>query len=197
MIVPRRIFSNIPVFLKSVLKRIYFRFLTGMNCALFIQSGRSVAIGYRFRFTRTPPYGAVIGDRTAIDDFTVWSAKMGDIIVGRNCWFGLHNVIMGPVEIGDGFSSGPFVSIVGPHNAVTGFENKKTDKTIIGKNVWASTGSIIQFGVRIGDNAIIAPGAVINRDVPPNAVMAGNPARNISSVFSPNVSKAGGEQQEH
>ncbi|WP_281288531.1 sugar O-acetyltransferase [Pistricoccus aurantiacus] len=47
----------------------------------------------------------------------------------------------------------------------------------IGKNVWIGGGAIILPGVAIGDNALIGAGSVVNRDVPANAVVMGNPAR--------------------
>jgi acetyltransferase-like isoleucine patch superfamily enzyme len=52
--------------------------------------------------------------------------------------------------------------------------NKKPVK--IGDNVWIGWGSIILKGVTIGDNSIIAAGSVIIKDVPPNVLVAGNPA---------------------
>lgn len=48
--------------------------------------------------------------------------------------------------------------------------------TTIGNDVWIGHGATIRAGITIGDGAIIATGAVVARDVPPYAVMAGNPA---------------------
>jgi acetyltransferase-like isoleucine patch superfamily enzyme len=47
----------------------------------------------------------------------------------------------------------------------------------IGNSVWIGMNAIVLKGVTIGDNAIIAAGAVVTKDVPPNTVVAGNPAR--------------------
>lgn len=55
-------------------------------------------------------------------------------------------------------------------------------ETVIGRSVWIGFGATIVGGVRVGDAAIIAAGAVIDRDVPDGAVAAGNPARLISTV---------------
>lgn len=52
----------------------------------------------------------------------------------------------------------------------------------IGKNVWIGSHATILGGVNIGDNAVIAAGAVVNRDVPPNTVVAGVPARIIKHI---------------
>ena len=48
---------------------------------------------------------------------------------------------------------------------------------IIGENVWVGSNARIQKGVTIGDNAIIASNSVVTKDVPANAIAAGNPAR--------------------
>jgi maltose O-acetyltransferase len=52
----------------------------------------------------------------------------------------------------------------------------------IGDNVWIGSSSIIFPGVTIGDNSVVAMGAVVMNSVPPNVVVAGNPARQIASV---------------
>lgn len=52
----------------------------------------------------------------------------------------------------------------------------------IGDNVWIGTGSAIFPGVNIGDNSVISLGSVVMSDVPPNVVVAGNPARKIMSL---------------
>jgi maltose O-acetyltransferase len=90
---------------------------------------------------------------------------------------------MGPVEIGDELSTGPYVKILGPRHPVPPQADKQREKTIIGNNVWISTGSIILFGVEIGDNAIISAGSVVQKDVPAGAFVGGNPARNLSGLI--------------
>ena len=49
----------------------------------------------------------------------------------------------------------------------------------VGHNVWIGYGACILRGVSVGDNAIVGAGAVVTRDVPPNAVVGGVPARLI------------------
>lgn len=53
----------------------------------------------------------------------------------------------------------------------------------VGNDVWIGAGSIILDGVSIGDGAIIAAGAVVNKDVPPYAIVGGVPARIIRYRF--------------
>lgn len=52
----------------------------------------------------------------------------------------------------------------------------------IGGHAWIGFCAIILKGVTIGDNSVVAAGSVVTRDVPPNAVVAGNPARIVKSV---------------
>jgi acetyltransferase-like isoleucine patch superfamily enzyme len=55
----------------------------------------------------------------------------------------------------------------------------------VGHNVWIGYGASILRGVRVGENAVIGTGAVVTRDVPPNAVVAGVPARVIRMRETP------------
>ena len=52
----------------------------------------------------------------------------------------------------------------------------------IGKRVWIGANATITQGVTIGDNAVVAAGAVVNKDVPANAIVGGVPARFIRSI---------------
>ena len=57
--------------------------------------------------------------------------------------------------------------------------------TIIGSDVWLGNGVFIQDGIRIGHGAIVGASSVVTRDVPPYAIVAGNPARLIRMRFPP------------
>ena len=52
----------------------------------------------------------------------------------------------------------------------------------IGKRVWIGSGSILLPGVTIGDNSIVGAGSVVTKDVPPNVIVAGNPAKFIKNI---------------
>ena len=53
---------------------------------------------------------------------------------------------------------------------------------VVGKDVWIGAHATILKGVTIGDGAIIAAGAVVTRDVPPNTIAAGVPARVVKTI---------------
>ena len=52
----------------------------------------------------------------------------------------------------------------------------------IGKRVWIGSGSMILPGITIGDNSIVGAGSIVTKDVPPNVIVAGNPAKFIKNI---------------
>jgi acetyltransferase-like isoleucine patch superfamily enzyme len=65
--------------------------------------------------------------------------------------------------------------------------NPQKPGTAIGHDVWIGQDASIMRGLRIGDGAVIAAGAMVTRDVPPYAIVGGNPARLIRGRFPPDV----------
>ena len=59
--------------------------------------------------------------------------------------------------------------------------------TVIGNDVWIGTGAIIMQGITVGDGAVVASGAVVTKDVPPYAIVAGVPAKVIRYRFDDNT----------
>ena len=65
---------------------------------------------------------------------------------------------------------------------VDGVRQPAVAPVVIGDRVWVGTRAIILKGVSIGDGAVVAAGAVVTRDVPPGAIVAGIPARVVGSA---------------
>jgi len=164
-----------PSLVKTITKRLFWSAVRTHNRIWRIKRGRFVEFGRGFRFDCKAPYVATVGTKSIAEAGNTWNAESGDIIVGRECWFGLYNIIMGPAQIGDRVSTGPFVSILGPRHPTFEFEKKEDKRTRIGNDVWISTGSIILFGVQIGDGSVVSAGSVVTENVPPNSVLIQRP----------------------
>ena len=57
-----------------------------------------------------------------------------------------------------------------------------TQQVVIGDNVWVASNAIILPGTKIGDNSVVAAGSVVTRDVPPNTLVGGVPAKIIKNL---------------
>jgi len=58
----------------------------------------------------------------------------------------------------------------------------QTKPVILEDNVWVGDSAIICKGVTVGKNSIIGAGSVVTKDVPPNSIFAGNPAKFVKSI---------------
>ena len=88
----------------------------------------------------------------------------------------------GGITIDDGVMIGPNVRIVTDNHD---FENRmvlRCKPVHIGRNAWIGVGAIILPGVNIGENAVVAAGAVVTKDVAPNTIVGGNPAKFIKNI---------------
>jgi len=115
-----------------------------------------------------------IGAKTVLGQECTLSAYQ-DVTIGREC------VIADRVMMID-FDHG-MVEVERPIR-LQGIYKRKVR---VGHNVWIGYGASILRGVTVGDNAVIATGAVVTRDVPANAVVAGVPARVIRTRETPKL----------
>jgi acetyltransferase-like isoleucine patch superfamily enzyme len=86
------------------------------------------------------------------------------------------------ITIGADAAIGPDVSIRDSDSHFISGAGENTMPIVIGDHVWIGARVIILKGVRIGDGAVIAAGAIVTRDVEPNMLVAGSPARPIRHV---------------
>lgn len=87
------------------------------------------------------------------------------------------------IEIGDNVTLAPYVYILSHDGSTKPFLNySKIASVKIGSNVFVGAKSTILPNVRIGNNVVIGSGSVVNKDIPDNTVVAGNPARIISTI---------------
>jgi len=135
--------------------------------------------------------------------------------VGPDVVLGDHSYISGPRSYVEAARIGRFCSIarqvvIGPGNhdlsAVTthpfpvssaygdfgGVASPRPQKPapIIGNDVWIGVNCVVLRGVTIGDGAVVAANSVVTRDVPPYAIVGGNPARHVRDRFPPEIAAA-------
>lgn len=98
--------------------------------------------------------------------------------IAQRVTIGDHTMIAGNVAIFDNISHP-----VSPAKRLAHMPISAADvaPVHIGRNCWIGMNSIILRGVTIGDNSIVAAGAVVTRSVPPNTIVAGNPAREVKT----------------
>lgn len=132
-------------------------------------------------------YGCTIADGTKIGAFV--EIQKG-VHIGRNCKISSHSFLCTGVSIADGVFVGHgvmFINDLYPKavNSDNGLQTE-ADWTVITTRVKAraSIGSnaTILGGVTIGEGALVAAGAVVSKDVPDYAIVAGVPARTVRDV---------------
>ncbi|MBI3898665.1 MAG: CatB-related O-acetyltransferase [Gammaproteobacteria bacterium] len=114
-----------------------------------------------------------IGDRLIIGKFCSIAAEVRFIMNGGNHPTNLLTTYPFPM-FGGGWE---------PARSRVPLERPIKGDTVVGHDVWMGYGAIVMPGVTIGDGAIVATAAVVTNDVPPYAVVGGNPARVIRYRF--------------
>ena len=109
----------------------------------------------------------------------------GHLFIGPNCnlGFGVSIGVLESVRLGAGVRLGPYVMIVDSdfHDLYNRSARPPPKPVSIGDGTWIGAKASILRGVTIGRNAVIGVGAVVNRDVEDNGVVAGVPARPVEA----------------
>ncbi len=132
-------------------------------------------------------YGCEIGDETKIGAFVEIQKNSR---VGRCCKISSHTFVCEGVDIEDNVFVGhsvTFINDVYPRATASGGglqteADWKVEKTRVCEGASIGSGSTILCNVTIGENAIVGAGSVVTKDVPPNAIVAGNPAKFLRFV---------------
>lgn len=123
-------------------------------------------------FLLIPPFYTAGGDEIRVGR---------NVFVNQNCTF----YDLGGLDIADDVMIGPNVSILTEGHPVPPSQRRASvvgKPIVIARNVWIAAGATIIGGVTVGENSVVAAGSVVTRDVPPNTLVAGNPARVIRSI---------------
>lgn len=144
--------------------------------------------GYHTKEELTELMGKLIGKEVeGLSLFVPFYADFGkNITLGKNVFInsGCCFQDQGGITIGDDTLIGHQVVLATLNHDIT--PNKRANLVPspinIGKNVWIGAKAVVLAGVSIGDNAIVAAGAVVNRNVPKNAIVAGVPAKIIKMI---------------
>ncbi len=129
-------------------------------------------------------YGCSIDDNTKVGTFV---EIQKNAFIGKNCKISSHTFICEGVHIEDNVFIGHNVTFindklprsVNSDGSMQSEEDWKVVETYIKKGASVGSSSTILCGVTVGENAIVGAGAVVTKDVPPGAVVAGVPAKII------------------
>jgi acetyltransferase-like isoleucine patch superfamily enzyme len=129
-----------------------------------------------------------------IGEFTYGRPKVRFPELGRKLIIGRYCSIADKVEIllggnhrVDWVTTYPFSALMDLWPSAPRTKDYHTSRgdVVIGHDVWLGSGAIIMSGVTIGDGAVVAAHALVTKDVPPYAIVGGNPARIIRYRFDP------------
>lgn len=134
-------------------------------------------------------YGCEIGEETKIGAFV---EIQKNATVGRRCKISSHTFVCEGVNIEDNVFVGHGVTFINdsyprattPDGGLQTEADWRVEATLVKRGASIGSGATILSKVVIGENSIVGAGSVVSRDVPPNVIVAGNPARILRSIPS-------------
>jgi acetyltransferase-like isoleucine patch superfamily enzyme len=135
-------------------------------------------------------YGCQIGDETKVGAFVEIQKNAS---IGRRCKISSHTFVCEGVTIEDNVFIGHGVTFINdsyprattPEGELQTEKDWRVEPTVVKRGASIGSGSTILSNVVVGENAIVGAGSVVTRDVPPNTIVVGNPARVLRSIASP------------
>jgi acetyltransferase-like isoleucine patch superfamily enzyme len=161
----------------------------------FCSIAQDVRLGANVRLSKfINLYGCEIGDETKIGAFVEIQKNAS---VGKRCKISSHTFVCEGVSIEDNVFIGHGVTFVNdtyprataPGGRLQTEEDWKVELTVIKRGASIGSGATILSNISVGENAIVGAGSVVTKDVPANAIVAGNPAR-VLRYIQPNVESA-------
>lgn len=152
------------------------------------QSLNNVKVGTNVRiYDFVNAYGCSIDDNSKVGTFV--EIQKGATI-GKNCKISSHSFICEGVHIEDNVFLGHNVTFINdrfpratnPDGSVQTDADWKMEETWVKKGASIGSSSTILCGVTIGEGAIVGAGSVVTKDVAPNTIVAGNPAKFLKNV---------------
>jgi acetyltransferase-like isoleucine patch superfamily enzyme len=134
-------------------------------------------------------YGCEIGDETKIGAFVEIQKNAS---VGKRCKISSHSFLCEGVAIEDNVFIGHGVTFVNdsyprattPDGSLQTEADWHVEPTVVRRGASIGSGATILSNISIGENAIVGAGSVVTKDVPANAIVAGNPARTLRFIDS-------------
>ena len=132
-------------------------------------------------------YQCKIGDRSKVGTFV---EIQNDVVIGADCKISSHTFICEGVDIDDQVFIGHNVTFINDRfprstnedGSMQTAEDWTLERTYIGKRATIGSSVTIMCGIKIGAGAIIGAGSVVLKDVEPNTIVAGNPAKFIRKI---------------